>query len=50
MLGRTRLYQRTGSPLIQGRSGTRRRRLWPWLLLAAAIVVLVVWAYPLVVK
>jgi hypothetical protein len=50
MLGRTRLYQRTGSPLIQGRPGVKRRgKLWPWLLLAV-VVALLVWAYPVFVK
>ncbi len=45
MVGRTRLYQRTGSPLIQGRS--RGRALPPWLpvLLVVVGIALVVWAY-----
>ncbi len=44
MLGRTRLYQRTGSPLIHGFSGARRAPLWPWLL-AAALIGVTAWAY-----
>jgi hypothetical protein len=44
MLGRTRLYQRTGSPLIQGSTGSRRRNLLPWLV-AIALVVAAVWWY-----
>jgi hypothetical protein len=45
MVGRTRLYQKTGSPLIQGRS--RRRAVPPWLvaLLIVAAIALLVWAY-----
>jgi hypothetical protein len=39
MLGRTRLYQETGSPLIRGTSGARGRRMWPWAVLAVAVVV-----------
>jgi len=45
MVGRTRLYQRTGSPLIQGMTGVRRRRLWPWWLLAAVVIASGVWVY-----
>lgn len=45
MLGRTRLYQRTGSPLIHGLSGARRRSVWPWLVAAAAILGVIAWAY-----
>lgn len=37
MVGKTRLFQSTGSPLIHGRTGARRRRVWPWVL--AALVV-----------
>jgi hypothetical protein len=44
MLGRTRLYQRTGSPLIRGLSGVRRRRWWPWLV-ALIVVSGLAWAY-----
>ena len=43
MLGRTRLYQRTSSPLIQGRSGARRR-VWPWLVVLV-VVVAALWYY-----
>jgi len=45
MVGRTRLYQKTGSPLIQGIS--RRRPVPPWLvaLLIVAAVALAIWAY-----
>jgi hypothetical protein len=43
MVGRTRLYQRTGSPLIQGATGRRRRSVWPWLLAAVAAAALVWW-------
>lgn len=38
MVGRTRLYQRTGSPLIGGFSMRKRRSLWPWVV--AAIIIL----------
>jgi len=38
MVGRTRLYQRTGSPLIQGFSRARRRRMWPWIVAALVII------------
>jgi hypothetical protein len=38
MLGRTRLYQNTGSPLIRGARGRRRSRWWAWVLLAAVVV------------
>jgi hypothetical protein len=44
MLGRTRLYQRTGSPLIGGSSGARRRSWWPWLI-ALVVAAALVWAY-----
>jgi hypothetical protein len=44
MLGRTRLYQRTGSPLIHGSSGIRRRPVWPWLL-ATVVLAVTAWAY-----
>jgi hypothetical protein len=44
MLGRTRLYQRTRSPLIQGMTGARRRRYWPWVL-AVVLIALVIWLY-----
>ncbi|HEY5517255.1 MAG TPA: hypothetical protein VIL15_03195 [Coriobacteriia bacterium] len=36
MVGRTRLYQKTGSPLISGSS--RRRSTPPWLGIALAVV------------
>jgi hypothetical protein len=39
MVGRTRLYQRTGSPLIGGFSMRKRRRAWPWVVLALLIIV-----------
>jgi type VI protein secretion system component VasF len=38
MFGRTRLYQDTGSPLIRGTTGARRRRVWLWVVLAAIVV------------
>jgi hypothetical protein len=39
MLGRTRLYQETRSPLIRGERGGRRRAgWWPWVLLAVVVV------------
>jgi hypothetical protein len=45
MVGRTRLYQNTGSPLIRGRSKRGWTRWW----LVASVVLLVaaavVWAY-----
>ncbi len=44
MVGRTRLYQRTGSPLIQG--ATRGRRpVWPWIVLALIVIALAAWAW-----
>jgi type VI protein secretion system component VasF len=45
MVGKTRLYQRTGSPLIQG--ATRGwRRMTPWIVAAAVVVVaMAVWVY-----
>jgi hypothetical protein len=45
MSKRTRLYQSTGSPLIQGRTGARRSRIWPWLLLGAVTVAAALWVY-----
>ena len=44
MFGRTRLYQRTRSPLIQGRSGARRP-VWPWLIVLLIVVGVAVWYY-----
>jgi len=44
MVGRTRLYRKTGSPLISGWTGRRRRRLWPWIV-AAVVLAAAVWAY-----
>jgi hypothetical protein len=44
MLGRTRLYQRTRSPLIQGRTGARRFGPWPWFVLLVILAV-GVWYY-----
>lgn len=38
MVGRTRLYQRTGSPLIQGRTKQHRPR-WPWVLAGVVVAV-----------
>lgn len=45
MVGRTRLYQRTGSPLIQGKS--RRRPMPPWLVpvMVVVVILVLVWAY-----
>jgi len=45
MLGRTRLFQRTGSPLIQG--ATRGRHpMGPWIVaVAVAAVAMAVWVY-----
>ena len=44
MFGRTKLYQRTGSPLIHGMSGARRRSWWPWLV-TALVVAALIWGY-----
>jgi hypothetical protein len=44
MVGRTRLYQRTGSPLIQGATGARRRKWLPWAV-AAVVIIAAVWFY-----
>ena len=45
MVGRTRLYPSTGSPLISGHTALRRR-LWPWIVLALLVVAAAgVWAY-----
>ena len=44
MVGRTRLYQRTGSPLIQGRSRRRALPLWAIVALVLVAVVLITWA------
>jgi len=44
MVGKTRLYQRTGSPLIQGFSRVKRRPVWPWVV-GVVIVVLAVAVY-----
>jgi hypothetical protein len=38
MVGRTRLYQKTGSPLISGNS--RRRSTPPWVGVAVLLVVI----------
>jgi hypothetical protein len=38
MVGRTRLYQRTGSPLIGGFSMRKRRRAWPWVVLLVVVL------------
>jgi len=39
MVGKTRLYQHTGSPLIRGMSRRRTGRgRWLWVLLVVAIV------------
>ena len=47
MVGRTKLWQATGSPLIQG--ATRKARLvWPWILLAVVLLAAAaggIWAY-----
>jgi hypothetical protein len=45
MVGRTRLYQKTGSPLIQGSS--RRRAMPPWLgfVLLAVVAAAGLWFY-----
>jgi len=40
MVGRTRLYQKTGSPLISGNS--RRRSMPPWIGIALVLVVVAV--------
>ena len=37
MVGKTRLFQSTGSPLIHGRTGAPRRRVWPWVFAAVAL-------------
>lgn len=39
MVGKTRLYQHTGSPLIRGMSRRRslRSRLLPWLIVVAVV-------------
>jgi hypothetical protein len=44
MVGRTRLYRKTGSPLISGRTNARRR-LWPWIVVIVVVAAAVVWAY-----
>jgi len=36
MVGRTRLYRSTGSPLVRGYT-SRRRRVWPWVLLVLVV-------------
>lgn len=38
MVGKTRLFQQTRSPLIQGMT-RRKRPLWPWLLTVALVVI-----------
>jgi ferric-dicitrate binding protein FerR (iron transport regulator) len=45
MVGRTRLYQRTGSPLISGRSNRPPTRRWLVVLLVLAAVAAAVWVY-----
>ncbi|HEY5432068.1 MAG TPA: hypothetical protein VIL06_01510 [Coriobacteriia bacterium] len=45
MVGRTRLYQYTGSPLIRGRSNRRRTRWWLVVLLVLAAIAAAVWVY-----
>jgi len=37
MVGKTRLFQSTGSPLIHGRTGAPRRRVWPWIVVALVV-------------
>lgn len=44
MLGRTRLYQNTRSPLIHGLSGARRRPWWPWVV-GALLLLAAAWVY-----
>jgi hypothetical protein len=44
VVGKTRLWQSTGSPLIEG--ATRKKRVvWPWLLAVAILAAMGVWAY-----
>ena len=48
MVGKTRLYQRTGSPLIQG--ATRGKRpVWPWIVGALIALALIAWAWSMFV-
>jgi hypothetical protein len=49
MVGKTRLYQRTGSPLIQG-SSRARRPVWPWIIIVVVIVALLVGGWMLFVR
>lgn len=45
MLGRTRLYQSPGSPLIRGRSKPHPARRWLVVLLGAVVIAAGVWVY-----
>jgi hypothetical protein len=43
MVGRTRLHQSTGSPLISGRTTGPRR--WMWIVVALAVIAAGAWVY-----
>jgi hypothetical protein len=44
MVGRTRLYRKTGSPLISGFTSARRR-VWPWVVVAVLVLAAGAWVY-----
>ena len=45
MVGRTRLYQKTGSPLISGLSKRRPPRWWLVVLVVLMLLAVGAWAY-----
>ncbi|HEY5505908.1 MAG TPA: hypothetical protein VIK83_00285 [Coriobacteriia bacterium] len=45
MVGKTRLFQSTGSPLIHGRTGAPRRKVWPWVLLGLVLLAAAAYLY-----